>query len=160
MGVVKISQSFKTKVTPSRMFRALILDSHNLCPKLMFSSIKSIDLVEGNGEAGSIKQMNFTEASPLKYVKLRIDELDKEKFTCKYTFIEVEGLMETIESISYDVKFEPYGYTGCVCKMTSEYKTKPDVEIKEEDIEHGKDRAIGMYEVVEAYLLAHPHAYE
>lgn len=61
MGVVKISQSFKTKVTPARMFRALILDSHNLCPKLMFSSIKSIDLVEGNGEAGSIKQMNFTE---------------------------------------------------------------------------------------------------
>lgn len=61
MGVVKLSQSFKTQVTPGRMFRALVLDSHNLCPKLMFSSIKSIDLVEGNGEAGSVKQMNFTE---------------------------------------------------------------------------------------------------
>ncbi|PSR98009.1 Pathogenesis-related protein like [Actinidia chinensis var. chinensis] len=160
MGVVKISQTFKTQVTPSRMFKALILDSHNLCPKLMFSSIKSIELLEGTGEAGSIKQMNFTEASPLKYVKLRIDELDKENFKCKYTFIEVEGLMHKLDSISYDVRFEPYGFTGCVCKMTSEYKSNDNLEIKEEDIEHGKDRAIGMYEVVEAYLLAHPHAYE
>ena len=43
--------------------------------------------------------------------------------------------------------------------ITSEYYTKDNMEIKEEDIEQGKDRAVGMYEVVEAYLLAHPHAY-
>lgn len=61
MGVVKISQSFATQVTPDRIFRALILDSHNLCPKLMFSSIKSIEFVEGQGDVGSIKQINFTE---------------------------------------------------------------------------------------------------
>ena len=68
MGVVKINQTFKTKVTPSRMFKALILDSHNLCPKLMFSSIKSIELLEGTGEAGSIKQMNFTEGKLYIYI--------------------------------------------------------------------------------------------
>ncbi|XAR57034.1 hypothetical protein NMG60_11025035 [Bertholletia excelsa] len=141
------------------MFKALILDSHNLCPKLMFSSIKSIELIKGQGEPGSIKQMNFTEASPLKYVRYRIDELDEQNFMCKYTFLEVDGLTDKLESIVYEVKFERYGFTGCVCKMTSEYRTKGDVEFKEEDIELGKDRAIGMYEVVEAYLLAHPHAY-
>lgn len=46
-----------------------------------------------------------------------------------------------------------------MCKITSEYFTKENVKIKEEEIEHGKDRAIGMYEVVEAYLMAHPNAY-
>lgn len=61
MGVIKISQSFATQVTPDRMFKALILDSNNLCPKLMFSSIKSMEFVEGQGDVGSIKQINFTE---------------------------------------------------------------------------------------------------
>ncbi|XP_059632771.1 pathogenesis-related protein STH-21-like [Cornus florida] len=159
MGVIKISQTFKTQVTPSRMFKALILDSHNLCPKLMFSSIKSIEYLQGNGEVGSIKQMNFTEASPLRYVKHRIDALDNENFMCKYTLFEGDAFLEKLESVSYEVKFERYGYSGCICKLSSEYRPKENVEIKEEDIELGKDRAIGMYEVVEAYLMAHPHAY-
>lgn len=67
--------------------------------------------------------------------------------------------MDKLDSISHEVKFESCGYGGCICRITSEYITKDNVEIKEEDIEHGKDRAIGMYEVVEAYLLAHPRAY-
>lgn len=98
-------------------------------------------------------------ASPFTYVKHRIDALDKENFMCKYTFIEGDALMDKLECITHEVKFEAYGFGGCLCKITSEYYTKGNVEIKEEDIEHGKDRAIGMYEVVEAYLLAHPHAY-
>ncbi|CAK9145617.1 unnamed protein product [Ilex paraguariensis] len=159
MGVIKTFQTFKTQVTPDRMFKALILDSHNLCPKLLFSSIKSIDYIQGDGDVGSIKQMNFTEASPFTYVKHRIDALDKENYTSKYTLFEGDALMDKLESISYEVKFEKYGYTGCVCKISCEYNTKENVEIKQEDIELGKDRAVGMYEVVEAYLLAHPHAY-
>lgn len=63
MGIVKVSQSFRTKVTPGRMFKALILDAHNLAPQLMFSSIKSIDFLHGKGEPGTIKQMNFTEGN-------------------------------------------------------------------------------------------------
>ncbi|KAL3505675.1 hypothetical protein ACH5RR_031057 [Cinchona calisaya] len=159
MGIIKISKSFKTKVTPDRMFKALILDSHNLCPQLMFSSIKSIEYLQGDGDVGSIKQMNFTEASPFRYVKHRIDALDKEHYMVKFTVIEGDVLMDKLEWIANEVKFESYGYGGCVCKITSEYKTKENVEIKEEDIELGKDRAVGMYEVVEAYLVAHPRAY-
>lgn len=107
----------------------------------------------------TVTYYTYDAASPLKYAKYRIDELDKEGFMCKYTLLETDAFMDKLESITYEVKFEPYGYTGCVCKISSEYKTKDNVEIKEEDIELGKDRAIGMYEVVEAYLLAHPHAY-
>ncbi|CAA2962026.1 major allergen Pru ar 1-like [Olea europaea subsp. europaea] len=103
MGVVKVSQSFKTQVTPDRMFKALILDSRNLCPQLMFSSIKSIEYLQGKGDAESIKQINFTEASPLRYVKHRIDGLDKEKWTFKFTMIEGDALMDKLEKITYEV---------------------------------------------------------
>ncbi|KAK4857082.1 hypothetical protein QYF36_024319 [Acer negundo] len=152
----KISQSFVTQVTPARMFKALILDSHNICAKLMFSSIKSIELIEGDGGVGTIKDINFFEGSSVKYMKQRIDMIDKEKFICKYSFIEGDVVMDKLELITYEVKFEGYGNGGCVCKISSEFKPKEGTEITEVDIELGKDRAIGMYEVVEAYLLAHP----
>ncbi|KAI4338527.1 hypothetical protein MLD38_023574 [Melastoma candidum] len=160
MGVTVLHQTFKSKVTPERMFRALILDSHSLCPKLMFSSVRDIVFVQGQGEVGSVKQINFTEASPLRYLRHRIDAMDEDRYMCKYTLIESDPALDNLEYVTYEVKFERYGLTGCVCKLTSEYVAKEGVEIKEEDIEHGKDRAIGMYEVIEAYLMAHPHAYE
>lgn len=43
--------------------------------------------------------------------------------------------------------------------MTSHYNTKGDINLKEEEIKAGKDKAIGMYQVVEEYLLANPNAY-
>lgn len=70
MSITKISQSFATQVSPDRMFKALILDSHNICPKLMFSSIKSIEFIQGSGEVGSIKQINFTEGQDTKLLRL------------------------------------------------------------------------------------------
>ncbi|XP_038720096.1 pathogenesis-related protein STH-21-like [Tripterygium wilfordii] len=161
MGVSRVTtQTFTTRVTPARMFKALILDCHNICPKLMFSSIKSIEFIQGEeAEVGTIRQLNFTEDHPYKYVKHQIDAIDKEKFVCKYRFIEGDVLLDKLEFITYEIKFEGYGSGGCVCKMKSEYIPKEGVEIQEVDVELGKDRSIGMYEVVEAYLLAHPQIY-
>nr|POE45510.1 major allergen pru ar 1 [Quercus suber] len=49
--------------------------------------------------------------------------------------------------------------SGSVCKMTSHNNTKGDINLKDEDIKAGKDKAIGMYKVVEEYLLANPDVY-
>ncbi|KAK9983748.1 hypothetical protein SO802_033273 [Lithocarpus litseifolius] len=140
------------------MFKALILESHNLIPKLMPQSIKSIEFVEGDGCVGSIKQTNFPEGSHFKYLKHKIDALDTANFMCKYTLIEGDVLGEKLESVVYEVKFVASGL-GSVCKMTSHYNTKGDINLKEEEIEAGKDKEIGMYEVVEEYLLANPDVY-
>ncbi|KAK6913722.1 Bet v I/Major latex protein [Dillenia turbinata] len=113
-------------------------------------------------KAGKERVLGMTKnfaASPFKYVKDRIDALDKEKYYCMYTLIEGDPLNEKLESVTYEVRFEGYGPRGCVCKVSSEYIAKENVGIKEEEIKQGKDRAIGMYEVVEAYLLAYPLAY-
>ncbi|KAF8394615.1 hypothetical protein HHK36_020829 [Tetracentron sinense] len=159
MGVTSYTQEFTTPVAPARMFKALILDSHNLIPKLMPQGIKSIEFVEGDGGVGSIKQTNFPEGGHFKYLKHKTDALDVENLVCKYTLIEGDVLMDKLDSIAYEVKFEASGHGGCVCKMTSEYHTKAGVEIKEEDIKEGKDKAMGMYKVVEAYLVANPDVY-
>uniref|UniRef100_A0A5B7CAS8 Bet v I/Major latex protein domain-containing protein n=1 Tax=Davidia involucrata TaxID=16924 RepID=A0A5B7CAS8_DAVIN len=160
MGVTSVSQEFTTPIAPARMFKALITDSHNLIPKLMPQSIKSIEFVQGDGGAGSIKQTNFADGSHFKYLKHRIDALDNENYVCKYTLIEGDVLGDKLKSIAYEVKFEASGNGGsCICKMTSEYHAAADVELKEEEIKGGKDKAMAMSKVVEAYLLENPHVY-
>ena len=60
---------------PSRIFKALILDGDNLVPKLLPQIIKSIEIVEGDGGAGTIKQMNFAEGKLLASVQFLHIEL-------------------------------------------------------------------------------------
>lgn len=43
--------------------------------------------------------------------------------------------------------------------MMSEYHTIGGYEINEEEIKGGKESAMGIYKVVEAYLLENPHVY-
>ncbi|KAK4796806.1 hypothetical protein SAY86_029132 [Trapa natans] len=68
-------------------------------------------------------------------------------------------LMDVLEKVVYEVKFEAKSDGGCVCKMTSEYHGKGDAEFKEEEIKQGKDKAMGLYKVVEEYLVANPDVY-
>ncbi|OWM79728.1 hypothetical protein CDL15_Pgr023140 [Punica granatum] len=117
------------------MFRALILDSHNLIPKIAPQGIKSIEFIQGDGGAGSIKQTNFAHGGHLKCFNHRIDSIDVEKLVCKYTFIESD------------------------LPLTRLSRWCTSLELKEEDIKQGKDKAVGLYKVVEEYLAANPEAY-
>ncbi|KAK3418019.1 hypothetical protein EUGRSUZ_H04000 [Eucalyptus grandis] len=155
MGVVTYSQEFTCAVAPSRMFKALILDSHNIIPKIVPGGIKSVEFIEGDGGVGSIKQTNFGESAHIKYTKHKIDALDVENFYCKYTLIESDIKFDKIKFIVYEVKFASAN-DGCVCKMTSEYHVEEGAELKEDDIKQGKDRAMGLFKTVEEYLLANP----
>lgn len=92
-------------------------------------------------------------------MKHRIDALDKENLTYAYTLIEGDGLMDKIESISYEIKLEASPEGGCKGKNTSKYYPKEGVEIKEEEIKAGKEKAAGVFKAVEGYLLANPEAY-
>ncbi|KAF7850817.1 hypothetical protein BT93_L4977 [Corymbia citriodora subsp. variegata] len=158
MGVVTYSQEYTSAVAPSRMFKALILDSHNVIPKIVPEGIKSMEFIEGDGGVGSIKQTNFGESAHIKYTKHKIDALDVENFYCKYTLIESDVKFDKIVFVVYEVKFVASDNGGCVCKMTSEYHSKDNAELKEDDIKQGKDRAMGLYKSVEEYLLTNPNA--
>ncbi|GFQ05718.1 pathogenesis-related protein sth-2 [Phtheirospermum japonicum] len=159
MVVTSVTQEFIGPVAPARLFKALILNSNDLIPKLVPQFIKSIDLLQGDGGAGSIEQVNFTESSHFKYVKHRINELDKENYVCKYTAIEGDSLGDKLESIDYEIKFEPSDNGGCVCTMTSKYRAIGEHEVQEEEIKAGKESAMGIYKIVETYLLENPNVY-
>ncbi|KAI3459447.1 hypothetical protein Pfo_016110 [Paulownia fortunei] len=159
MAVTTFTDEYTSPVPPSRIFKASIVDSHNLIPKLMPQAIKSIEIIEGDGGAGSIKQINFAEGSPLKFVKYRVDELNEKTFSYGYTLIEGDSLVDKLEKITYDVKFEQTADGGSISKVTSKYFTVGDFTLKEEEVKAGKERVLAMYKAVEAFLIQNPDAY-
>ncbi|XP_022848816.1 major allergen Pru ar 1-like [Olea europaea var. sylvestris] len=159
MGVNTFTDEHCSAVAPLRIFKASIVDSHNLIPKLVPQAIKSIEFIQGNGGTGSIKQINFAEGGGFGSVKYQIDELNDKTLTYKYSLVEGDALIEGLEKITYEVKFEPSPDGGSISKVTSKYYTKGDFVLKEEDIKAGKERVLGMYKVVEDYLLKNPDAY-
>ncbi|KAK4354870.1 hypothetical protein RND71_027064 [Anisodus tanguticus] len=156
MGVTTYTQDIATLVDPARVFRGLVLDADNLVPKLMSQVVRNIETVEGDG---CIKKMNFVEGYPIKYLKHKIHVIDNKNMVIKYSLIEGEVLGENLEHISYDVRFEGSENGGCICKTISEYHTNGDFIVKEEEIKEGKEKAVELVRVVEAYLLANPSAY-
>ncbi|XP_052184914.1 major allergen Mal d 1-like [Diospyros lotus] len=157
MAVVTTSHEYTCSIPPARLFKALVLDSHNLIPKAV-PSIKSIEIVHGDGGPGSIKQTNFADGSHFKYMKHRVDEVHSATFSSKTTLIEGDALGDKLECIIYEIKIEAAG-AGSVTKSTSHYHPKPGVELKEDDIKSGKDKATGLNKAVEEYLLANPDLY-
>ncbi|CBI22938.3 unnamed protein product, partial [Vitis vinifera] len=104
MGVITYEHEITSSIPPAKMFKAFILDSDKLIPKILPQAIKSTEIIEGDGGPGSIKKITFREGSQFNYVKHRVDGIDKENFTYTYSVIEGDALMGTLESISYEVK--------------------------------------------------------
>lgn len=72
MGVITVTDEYTSPIPPSRIFKSLILDADNLVPKLLPQIIKNIEIVQGEGGPGTIKQMNFAEGTctSLSYISL------------------------------------------------------------------------------------------
>lgn len=100
----------------------------------------------------------FFAGGEVKYLTHRIDALDKEKMMYSYTIIEGDA-MDKIESISYEIKYEVSSNGGCKGKSVNKYFPKGGVELEEEKIKEARAQAMGIFKVVEAYLLANPDAY-
>ncbi|KAJ8432660.1 hypothetical protein Cgig2_002047 [Carnegiea gigantea] len=145
-------------VAPKRMFHALQIDNHNFFAKNLPQFFRSIEFVQGDSTTvGCIKQFNFPDGSPIKYMKNRMDKIDFEKHCVKYTTIE-GGLGDTFECIVYENKFETSG-TGCRFTIIAHYHTKGDAGVEEQDIAYTKEAIKDKVKAVEEYLLANPQVY-
>ncbi|XP_022722051.1 major allergen Pru av 1-like [Durio zibethinus] len=159
MGVFTYESEVVIAISPAKMFKACIIDGDKLIPKIVPQAFKSVEYIEGNGEPGSIKKVTFGEGSQFNYVKQKVEALDKENFAYSYSVIEGDALMNTLEKIAYQTKLEASAAGGSICKTISKYYTIGDFELKEEEIKAGKEKALGMFRAVEAYLLSNPDAY-
>lgn len=58
-----VTNEIASPVSPARLWKAIVKDSHNLMPKLMPDIISSIAILEGDGGPGTIRQSNFTDGN-------------------------------------------------------------------------------------------------
>ncbi|GFP83417.1 major allergen pru ar 1 [Phtheirospermum japonicum] len=158
MGAITYEMETRSPVPAAKMFKAFVLDSDTLIPKIMPQAIKKVEILEGDGGVGTVKIIHFGEGSQFKSVKHRVDAIDTENLSHSYSILEGDALMGVIESIAYHIKIVPTEDGGCVCKNTSIYHTKEGVEIDEEKIKEGKEKAMVMFKAIEAYLQANPDA--
>ncbi|GMY27833.1 major allergen Pru ar 1-like [Fagus crenata] len=159
MGVFTYESEVTSPIPPARLYKAFILDADNLIPKILPHAIKSAEILEGNGGPGTIKKITFHEGSQFKFIKHKIDAIDKENYVYNYSVIEGQPLSDKIEKISYETKLVASPDGGSIFKSISKYHAKDDVEISEEQIKAGKEKASGLFKAVEGYLLANPEAY-
>ncbi|KAF3965934.1 hypothetical protein ACB098_05G074600 [Castanea mollissima] len=164
MGVFTYETQVTSSIPPAKMFKAFVLDVDllggplpNIVP--LPQAIKNVEILEGDGGPGTTKKITFGVDSQFKYLKHTIEGIDKENFTYSYSVIEGDALMDALKKISYEIKLMPSPTGGCICKSTCKYHTKGDIEIKEDEIKGSKERASGLFKVVESYLLANPDTY-
>ncbi|KAB2634541.1 major allergen Mal d 1-like [Pyrus ussuriensis x Pyrus communis] len=148
MGVFTYEFEFTSVIPPARLYNAFVLDADNLIPKIAPQAVKSTEILEGDGGVGTIKKINFGEGSTYNY----------DNFVYKYSVIEGDAITETIEKISYETKLVASG-NGSVIKSISHYHTKGDVEIKEEHVKAGKEKASHLFKLIENYLLENQDSY-
>ncbi|KAJ4722082.1 major allergen Pru ar 1-like [Melia azedarach] len=160
MGLFRYEKEISVAVAPSRMFQAFVLDFHNLFPKLFPEIIKSIEIEHGDGGVGTIKVENFVEGSKHKYAKQRVDSIDKENLTCTFTVFEQDNMLDIMESIVYNIKFEPSGNGGSICKSCTEFHftSDPGTQLAEE-LKNASEQELTFFKLVEAHLSANPDLY-
>ena len=74
--------------------------------------------------------------------------------TYSYTVIESDDLMGKFESMAFEIKFQATPEGGCKGINVGKYHPKAGVDIKEEEIKAGKDKALALFKAVEVYLIA------
>ncbi|KAL6186467.1 hypothetical protein ACLB2K_042587 [Fragaria x ananassa] len=70
--------------------------------------------------------------------------------------IEGDAIGDKVEKISYEIKLVASPRGGSIIKSTSHYHCKGEVEIKEENVKAGKEKAAGLFKIIENHLLANP----
>ncbi|XP_058212567.1 major strawberry allergen Fra a 1-2-like [Rhododendron vialii] len=158
MGVITYDMEVPCSIPPARVFKASVLDADTLIPKIMPQAMKSVETLEGDGGAGTIKLITLGEGYAYKTLKHRVDAIDKENFTYSSSVIDGAELMDKFESISYHTKIVPGPNGGSIYKIRSIYETKGDAQVTEEEIKSGKEAASVLFKALEAYLLANPDA--
>ncbi|PIA61229.1 hypothetical protein AQUCO_00300629v1 [Aquilegia coerulea] len=156
MGLSGFTMEITSSVSAVRMFNAAVLDGHKLAPKLMPALVVSSLILEGDGGVGTIKQINFTEASQFSFIKERVDVLNKEHLEYKVTVIEGGHIGKKVEWVTNHIKVDSTDNGGCVYKLCCEYKTLSGIEYTEEEVHRAKNGIIVMVKAIEAYLVENP----
>ncbi|XP_062105033.1 major allergen Pru ar 1-like [Humulus lupulus] len=159
MGVFTDESAFSSAIAPARLFKAFFLDADNLIPKVAPQAIQSVEILEGDGGVGTIKKITFGQGSQFSYVKHKVENIDNENMSYSYSLIEGDALTDKIEKITYETQLVESPDGGSIINSISKYHTIGDYQINQDEVKAGKEKAAGLFNLIESYLQANPDAY-
>ncbi|KAG4946276.1 hypothetical protein JHK87_042283 [Glycine soja] len=155
MGVVTHEYDTPAAVPPTRLFKAMTLDFHNLFPKIV-DSIHGVVFIEGSGGPGTIKKMTIIEGDKTKYVLHRVDAIDEAAYVYNFSIIGGTALADTLEKVSFESKLVEGSNGGSIRKVHVQFFTKGNATFSEEEVKANQAKVEGLVKLVEGYLLANP----
>ncbi|OIV91683.1 hypothetical protein TanjilG_26536 [Lupinus angustifolius] len=155
MGVFAFEDEHPSAVAPAKLFKALTKDSDEIIPKVI-EQIKSVEIVEGNGGAGTIKKITASHDGHTSYVLHKVDAIDEATFQYDYSIVGGTGLDESLEKITFESKLSGGPDGGSIGKIKVKFHTKGDV-LSDAVREEAKTRGTGLFKAVEGYVLANPN---
>ncbi|KAK9161656.1 hypothetical protein Syun_007997 [Stephania yunnanensis] len=159
MGWKRFEVEIVSTVSASRMFKAAIVDSHNLVPKLIPHIITGIKMIRDDTTGRLFKRTDFSNLIPFSYTLDRVDVMDEKNYVFNYWLIEGGRMGKMYDAGDFEVRITPTSNGGCVLKVDGAYHAYEDVVVTEDDMKVGKLGLSAMYSAVEAYLAANPEAY-
>ncbi|OWM88126.1 hypothetical protein CDL15_Pgr016699 [Punica granatum] len=158
MNVPCSYHEFVIPVSRDRVFKAVVIDGHNLLPKLLSNVIKSVKLTKGDGGPGTISRTIFKSGREDVY---RVDVIDPENYVLKATLIEGSIWMKErkVESLVYEVRYIASGPNKCIIQIATEFHPKEGITLEEGDFERAKRGNLIFYQTVVGYLIENPDAY-
>ncbi|XP_058760832.1 ABA-responsive protein ABR18-like [Vicia villosa] len=115
---------------PSKLFKAVVHDADVIVPNVV-DSIKTVEIVEGNGGPGTVKKITFVEGGQTLYVLHKVEAIDDAKFEYNYTIVGGFGISDIVEKISFEAKLV--------------------------EVEEGKAKGDALFKAIEGYVLANPN---
>lgn len=147
-------------VSIDRLWKAGILDAHNLMPKLLPDFISKVEILEGDGGIGTVKKFHFSEAvKEFRFIVDKTEVLDNENHIIKQTIIEGGLISLRLKSYSFEMKFEVGSNGETLEKITVEYDTLDDTPLSVEEEEQISTSLSLMTKAIEGHLIANPAAY-
>ncbi|KAJ7547603.1 hypothetical protein O6H91_08G094400 [Diphasiastrum complanatum] len=151
--VETIFAEVELKVPIEQIWKAQVADGPNCMPKIFPAFIESIETLEGDGGAGSVRRINLGSAVPYaRYVKEHVDVLNDETHIFTYTVIEGGGLGEIFDYYKATISFKPgadenttIGRWSLDYSLIGEHPGLP-AQLKR--------RNVDVFKTVEAYLLS------
>ncbi|KAK9003222.1 hypothetical protein V6N11_060788 [Hibiscus sabdariffa] len=158
MGVFTHEMEATSPIPPEKAFKVFVLDYDTLFPKVVPHAIKSVEVLQGDGGAGTVRKINFAEGMGIKYVKHQVHALDKENRFYSFSVIEGDVLSDKLEKISDETRFDPAPNGGTIVKVTTKFHTIGDIELKEEEMKELVQTRGRVFQAVENYIVANPDA--
>ncbi|KAI3730069.1 hypothetical protein L6452_18745 [Arctium lappa] len=158
MAVVTTEVEVTSSLPAPKLFK-VFNNFDTIAPKVEPETYKAVNIIQGDGGVGSIKNIIFGDGIPYTSSKHTVDTIDASNLSLSYTVFEGDALLGILDSATHSIKFIPSSDGGSIYKHTTVFKCKGDAKLTEDTLNLVKATLKKTFKAIESYAIAHPEVY-